>query len=92
MTENNDINGTNGAPKEYWEARLKTKGTQKVPGTVLYPLLTAGTVASQQTPKLLAMAKNKHDPTPPHRPWRGGGSQIGAKNFEFIVNLYKYIA
>jgi hypothetical protein len=25
MTQNNDINSTNGAPKEYWEARAQNE-------------------------------------------------------------------
>jgi hypothetical protein len=28
MTENNDINSTNGAPKEYWEARAQNEREQ----------------------------------------------------------------
>jgi hypothetical protein len=28
MTENNDINSTNGAPKEYWEARARNEREQ----------------------------------------------------------------
>jgi hypothetical protein len=28
MTDNNDINSTNGAPKEYWEARAQNEKEQ----------------------------------------------------------------